>query len=121
MHWTEISQRLSGAVVVLDLRGDPTLAEEDRRLLPAIAAILERGQRAFLLNLRHLSYIDSPGIGEIVGAYTRVTRAGGLLKLCNPSPRVVEVLRSTNLDSVLEIFDDEAAALAVMARTDSHN
>ena len=58
MHWTEISQRRTGDVVVLDLRGVLTLSEEDRRLLPAIAAMLERGQRAFLLNLQHLSYID---------------------------------------------------------------
>jgi anti-sigma B factor antagonist len=115
MHWTEISQRLSGDVLVLNLRGVLTLAEEDRRLLPAITAMLARGQRAFLLNLQHLSYIDSPGIGEIVGAYTRVTREGGMLKLCNASPRVIEILRATNLDGILEMFDDETAALREMA------
>jgi anti-sigma B factor antagonist len=118
MHWTEITQRLAGSIVVLDLRGVLTLSEEDRQLLPAIAELIERGRRAFLLNLQHLSYIDSPGIGEIVGAYTRVTRAGGTLKLCHASPRIAEVLRATNLDGVLEIFDDEASALRVMARTD---
>ena len=121
MHWTQITQRLSGSIVVLDLRGMLTLSEEDRRLLPAIAELLEQGHRSFLLNLQHLSYIDSPGIGEIVGAYTRVTRKGGTLKLCHASPRVTEVLRATNLDGVLEIFEDEAAALREMTRTDAAN
>jgi len=115
MHWTEITPRFFGALVVLDLRGVLTLAEEDRRLLPAIAGMLERGSRAFLLNLQHVSYIDSQGIGEIIGAYTRVTRQGGTLKLCNVSPRVTEVLRATNLDGVLESFDDEARALRDMS------
>jgi anti-sigma B factor antagonist len=117
MHWTEITQRLSGPIVVMDLRGVLTLSEEDRRLLPAIAGLIDQGRRAFLLNLQHLSYIDSPGIGEIVGAYTRVTRQGGTLKLCNASPRVMEVLRATNLDGVLESFDDEAGALRAMTHT----
>jgi len=116
MHWTEITPRVFGAIVVLDLRGVLTLAEEDRRLLPAIAAMLQEGRRKFLLNLQHVSYIDSPGIGEIVGAYTRVTREHGALKLCHVAPRVVEVLRATNLDDVLESFEDEASALRQMSR-----
>ena len=119
MHWTEITQRTAGSIVVLELRGVLTLAEGDRRLLPAIAGLLERGRRAFLLNLQHLSYIDSPGIGEIVGAYTRVTREGGTLKLCHASARVIEVLRATNLDAVLELFDDEPAALREMTGTNA--
>ena len=60
--------------------------------------------------------IDSQGIGEIVGAYTRVTRERGALKLCHVAPRVIEVLRATNLDVVLESFEDEASALHEMAR-----
>ena len=55
MHWTEITPRVLGAIVVLDLRGVLTLAEEDRRLLPAIAGMLQQGRRKFLLNLQHVS------------------------------------------------------------------
>ena len=112
MHWTEISERRAeGGVVILHLRGHLTLSEEDKRLIPAIAALLDDGCRSLLLNLGQLAFIDSQGIGEIVGAYTRMTRQGGALKLCEVSPRVREVLRATNLDALLEMFETEVEAL----------
>ena len=114
MHWTEIGERHVGHVVVLDLRGHLTLSEEDKRLMPCVSELLAEGHRHFLLNLGHVSYIDSPGIGEIVGAFTRVTRAGGTLTLCEPSARVRDVLEATNLDSVLQMFDTEQAAIEHM-------
>ena len=114
MHWTELSERTVGDVMVLHLRGHLTLAEEHRRLMARIVTLLDEGTRRILLNLRDVSYIDSPGIGEIVGAYTRVTRMGGALMICEPSPRVREVLEATNLDTVLQAFDTETSALQYM-------
>ena len=67
-----------------------------------------------LLNLTQVSYVDSTGIGEIVGAYTRVTRAGGRLNLFGVSPRIQELLDTTNLDTIIASFPDEPAALAAL-------
>ena len=50
-------------------------------MLPRVRRAVEDGHRHVLLNLTHVSYVDSTGIGEIVGAYTRVVREGGSLKL----------------------------------------
>ena len=117
MHWTEINERHVGKVVVLDLRGHLTLSEEDKRLMPCVTELLGEGHATFLLNLGHVSYIDSPGIGEIVGAFTRVARAGGRRTICEPSPRVRDVLEATNLDTVLQMFDTEQAAIDELTRT----
>jgi anti-sigma B factor antagonist len=114
MHWTEISERRTGPIVIFDLRGHLTLSDEDKRLTPRIGALLEDGCRSLLLNLRHLGFVDSQGIGEIVGAYTRMTRLGGRLALCEASPRIRDVLQATNLDTVLEMFDTEGQAIAAM-------
>jgi anti-sigma B factor antagonist len=111
MFWTEIADRRAAGAVVLEVRGHLTLQDEDRKLMSAVADKLAAGERRFVLNLRHVSFIDSPGIGEIVGAYTRVTRVGGTFRICEASPRVNEVLKATNLDSVLELFEHESDAL----------
>ena len=105
-----VERRVGGAMVI-DLKGHLTLAEEERGLMRYIRELLDQGARTFVLNLRHVSYIDSPGIGEIVGAYTRVTRMGGTLRICEASPRVTDVLRATTLDTVLELYEHEADAL----------
>jgi anti-sigma B factor antagonist len=112
MHWTEISRRAVGAVVILDLHGQMTLSgEEEPRLLRQIRQIVEDGHRQVLLNLTHVSYVDSTGIGEIVGAYARVIREGGALKLCGVSARTQELLDTTNIGTIIESFASEADAL----------
>jgi anti-anti-sigma factor len=118
MHWTEIGQRRAGDVVIIDLHGQMTLtAEEAPRLLQAIREIVDDGGRTVLLNLTHVSYVDSTGIGEIAGAYTRVVREGGSLVLFGVSPRIQELLDTTNLATIIASFPDEAAALrAVRSR-----
>ena len=69
-----------------------------------------------LLNLTHVSYVDSTGIGEIAGAYTRVVREGGRLTLAGVSPRIQELLDTTNLDTIIVSCPDEPAALKLWAQ-----
>ena len=112
MHWTEIAQRRAGTVTILDLNGQMTLSgDEDSRLLRAVRELEAAGDRQVLLNLSAVSFVDSTGIGEIVGAYTRVVRKGGVLKLCGLSGRIQELLDTTNIGSVIESFPNEADAL----------
>jgi len=112
MHWTDIAQRQAGTVTILDLQGQMTLSgEEEARLLRAIRQLETAGSRQVLLNLSEVSYVDRTGIGEIVGAYTRVVRKGGMLKLCGLSGRTQELLDTTNIGSVIESFANEAEAL----------
>jgi anti-anti-sigma factor len=115
MHWTDIAERRAGAVVILDLEGQMTLAgDEEPKLLRAIRRAVEQGQRRVLLNLTHVSYVDSTGIGEIVGAYTRLVRAGGTLALFGLSPRTQELLDTTNIATIIASFPDEAEALTAL-------
>jgi anti-anti-sigma factor len=112
MHWTHIADRMAGDIVVLDVKGHMTLAEPESLLFAYVSRMMqEDGQRKFVVNLRDLTFIDSVGIGEIVRSYTHLARHGGMLKLCDVGPRVREVLEVTHLDSIIRMFDDEAAAL----------
>ena len=112
MQWTQIAQRNAAGVVILDLHGQMTLTgEEDARLLRHIRAVVDAGYKHVLLNLASVAYVDSTGIGEIVGAYTRVARHGGMLKLCNVSARVQELLDAASISAVVQSFATEAAAL----------
>lgn len=115
MHWTEIAERRRGDVVIFDLHGQMTLSgEEAPRLLVEVRRVVKEGCRKVLLNLTHVSYVDSTGIGEIAGAYTRVVREGGRLTLAGASPRVQELLDTTNLGTIIGSCPDEAAALRAL-------
>ena len=110
MQWTEINDRLSGDVVIVDLAGHMTLCEE-KPLLAKVRQLLQQRQVKILLNLAGVPYIDSPGLGEIVSSYTTVGRRGGALKLCRVSRRLRDLLATTRLLGVIEVFDSEEEAV----------
>jgi anti-sigma B factor antagonist len=69
------------------------------------------GKKNVLLNIEHLNYMDSAGMGELVAACTTVRNLGGDLKLLNPQERITNLLQMTKLSTVFAIFADEQVAV----------
>jgi anti-sigma B factor antagonist len=107
----EISERNDGKVTVLNLSGKITLGEGDMLLKDKLHSLLNQGRKDVLLNLAQVSYVDSAGLGAIVGAYTTMTREGGSLKLVNVTKKLQDLLSITKLLTVFETFDSEGEAL----------
>jgi anti-sigma B factor antagonist len=64
-----------------------------------------------LIDLSRVSRIDSTGLGVLMGCYSHAVKNAGALKLLNPDAPVRRVLSVTKIDSVLQMFEDEAAAI----------
>jgi len=74
--------------------------------------IKKGGRSKVLADFSDVPYVDSTGIGFLVGVYTTVTGSmGGRFVITSPNHRVREVLDLTRLSSVIPIADDEAAGL----------
>ncbi|MFY9609160.1 MAG: STAS domain-containing protein [Blastocatellia bacterium] len=108
----EINVRTAGDVTVLDLKGNLTLGAGEQKMREVIDELLARGRKKLLLNLAAVPVLDSSGIGAIIKSFTTAKKDGGKLKLLNLSRLARQLLSITGLLSVLEVFDDEASALA---------
>ena len=110
----QIATRLVEDVAILDLRGRLVLDECDyfRR---AVEDLIKSNRMKVLLNLKDVSYIDSAGVGMMVGKYLSVRRSGGDVKLLHLSPRSHRVMTITKLLTVFEAFDSEDQAIASFA------
>jgi anti-anti-sigma factor len=64
-----------------------------------------------ILNLKEVEYIDSTGLGSLVICFTRMQKAGGVMKLLNLNRRNIELLVLTKLTTVFEVFNDEQDAV----------
>jgi anti-sigma B factor antagonist len=106
--------RTSGKTTILDLQGDLVRGGEGK-IFELVKQLVASGQKSVLLNLAEIRVMDSIGIGALVMAYKNIAAAGGKLKLLNPSIRTRQLLGMTSLNSVFEIFDDEATAVASFA------
>jgi anti-sigma B factor antagonist len=69
------------------------------------------GKKKIILNLADVDYIDSSGVGELVGCFTTVRNTGGELKLLKLSQKVQDVLYVTKLYTVFDIREDEFTAV----------
>jgi anti-sigma B factor antagonist len=106
------SCRVEAGIPVLDLCGNLTLGEGCQQFRDAVSELLDHGSKRILLNFRAVERIDSLGLGELTRAFTAAGGKMATLKLVSLSPRALELLRITRLDTVFEIYDDEDSALA---------
>ena len=93
---------------VLRLFGRIVAGREAESLKDAVAA--EADKRLVVVDLAAVQAIDARGLGLLVFLQTLGYALGFELHLVNPTPRVLEVLDLTRLDSVLEVSHPEAVA-----------
>jgi anti-sigma B factor antagonist len=107
----KIASREVAHVTILDIAGRIILGDEIDHLRTAVRGLVSEGKRKVILNLAGVDYIDSSGVGELVGCFITVRNAGGELKLLNLTQKVQDVLHVTKLYTVFDIRDDEFNAV----------
>jgi len=107
----QITTREVSKVTILDLNGRITLGDETESLRNAVRQLIAAGQKKIVLNLAHVDYIDSSGVGELVSSYTAVRNSGGDLKLLNLTKKVHDILNVTKLYTVFDVKEDEFTAV----------
>ena len=103
----DIQQREHEGIALLDLKGRITMGEEAGALRAKVALLTGAGSISIIVNLAHVDYIDSTGLGAMVMCSTTVRKAGGNLKLENLNRRNIELLVMTKLATVFDLFTDE--------------
>jgi anti-sigma B factor antagonist len=70
------------------------------------------GTPKIVINLEGVEYIDSGGLGILVGLSVSAKNRGGELKLVSPNQRVKELLRRTSLDTIFRVYGKNEDAVA---------
>jgi anti-sigma B factor antagonist len=105
------SQRQFGSITIVDLRGSIDLGEASLTLRRTIRDLVESARTKIILNFSQVNSIDSAGVGELAGAYVPVKSKGGELKFLNPTKKVHDMLKITQLDRVFAVYIDEQTAI----------
>lgn len=104
----EISVQGTSLVVRITGELDVLTAEQFRR---QVEAALERHRaRNLYLNLSGVTFIDSSGLGAILGRYKRVRQAGGRMALVSPTRAIRPVLEMAGLYRLMEVLDSETGS-----------
>lgn len=74
---------------------------------------IERGRAShIILSLKDLSFMDSSGLGVILGRYKQIANKGGKMVVCDVNQAVYRLFELSGLFKILQIEEDEQSALA---------
>ena len=107
-----VVMRKAGQATILDLNGSLRLGPAEEALRGKIQNLVDSGVTHAAVNLSGITQLDSSGIGALVRSFATLKRAGGKCIFFAPTKQVVMLLRMVRLDTVLDIVEDEATALA---------
>jgi anti-sigma B factor antagonist len=108
-------KRVNDVTVLAFARGTQLLAAS-LELSELSKAIRLESDTKVLIDLSKVSRIDSTGLGVLMGCYSHAIKNAGVLKLLKPDAPVRRVLSMTKIDSVLQTFEDETAAIESFGR-----
>ncbi len=94
----------------LDMAGAPVLRQ-------AVVTEVTGGARLVVLDLTAVDFMDSAGVGVVVGGLRRLRAHGGDLVLVCPEPRIRQVFESCDLDRVFDLHPDVEVAVATATAT----
>lgn len=108
----EITQRELEGIYVLSLSGRLVLGQESNGFRATVENLLSSGATRIVVNLEHVNYVDSAGLGALIEAHRHTKGKGGHLKLSNLRPNFKHALELAKLLPIFETFPTEASALA---------
>lgn len=114
-----IDESVYGGVTVVHLRLKRLDANASTRFRAELGKIVDRGSRHIVLDMREVGFMDSSGLGAIVGVMKHLGR-GGVLDIASPTRAVEKVFKLTHMDSVFKIFADVESALSNDQRSQSY-
>ena len=100
----------TGDIAVVQCRGRIVFGEEADELRRVVLGLLNETQR-IVLDLLWIEQIDSGGLGTLVASFISARHRGAEIKIAALSPMIRQLLASTNVDRLFEVYDSTEEAI----------
>lgn len=109
-------RHLEGGITLLMVEGVIKLGESAQFFAQTLDRALADDKGHVIIDFSHINFIDSTGIGELVGYLGRFREFQRELVLVNPSERIRKLLQVARLDKLFSMYETVDAALAAQQR-----
>jgi len=111
MNLTIESRTPSETTCILHVEGEVDVYTSPR-LKQEIVKQAESGTKRLIVDLSKIEYLDSTGLGVLIGGLKRFREAEGNLALLGPGMRILRIFEITGLDKIFDIYQSEEEAAA---------
>lgn len=70
-----------------------------------------KNPKSIIFDMKNVSFMDSSGIGVIIGRYKQIMNNGGLAAMINLKPQIRRVYDICGLRKIIPIYENEAQAV----------
>jgi anti-sigma B factor antagonist len=102
-------------VSLIQVVGKLTATKLNESLRGMVKDVIAMGVREIIIDMSEVVHMDSTGVGELISAYTAISKEQGVLHLWKLPEIIEELLDATNLLEVFSILDEKASEASVFA------
>jgi anti-sigma B factor antagonist len=98
--------------VVLEFKGKVMGGPDAAKLNEQLHELIDEAKKNVVVDLSRVNFMNSSGLGMLIGGLTTMRNAGGDLRICNASKKIESLLMVTKLITVFDHYKtlDEAVA-----------
>lgn len=98
----QINERVN--CVIIELKGNVMGGPQAVTFRDELHSLIDEGKTNVIINLAKVKFMNSSGLGILIGALTTMRNAGGELVICEADKKIKDLLMVTQLISVFDHY-----------------
>ena len=91
--------------VIIELKGNVMGGEDTKEFNELLHKLIDKGKTRIVVDLGGVKFMNSSGLGMLIGGLTTVKKADGIFKLANVTEKIESLLIITKLITIFETYD----------------
>ncbi len=92
--------------VVIELKGNVMGGDDTKDFNEILHKLIDEGKKNIVVDLAEVKFMNSSGLGMMIGGLTTVKKAGGSLKLARVTEKIESLLIITKLITIFEFYEN---------------
>jgi len=97
--------------VVIELKGNVMGGDDTKTFNETLHKLIDEGKTRIVIDLSGVKFMNSSGLGMLIGGYTTLKKADGQLKLANVTDKIQSLLMITKLITIFDSYDSVEEAV----------
>lgn len=99
-----IEAKYHGEVAVINVKGNLMGGPETTAIHEKIKELIDQDKKKIVIDLSHVKWMNSSGLGTLMGCLTSIRNAGGDLKLSGVKEKVQSLFMITKLITIFDTY-----------------
>ena len=109
----KISEKYDAVIIIL--KGNVMGGEDTKNFNETLHKLIEDGKKNIIIDVSHVKFMNSSGLGMLIGGLTTVKKAEGRLILAGVTEKIESLLIITKLITIFETSDDVDKAVKIFS------